>query len=182
MLHNVITAISSRLNLYLKNRLLIDDDIVVVRNLVDLKGAVSEGIQNKVSVFLLSIEEDKTSKNKSASRVINNPIVVLNINIMCAAYFTNNSYVESLRYISLVIEFFQKNPVFHLSDTPGLPLSNPKVHVEIYNLEMPDTMRLWGAIGTKYIPSCAYRIKQVMVDSEQLNVDLPPIMGDINDK
>jgi len=159
---------------------MIDDDVVVVRNLVDLKGSVSDGIQNKVAVFLLSIDEDKTSKNKSVSRVVNNPVIILNINVMFAAYFANNSYVESLRYISLVIEFFQKNPVFYLADTPGLPLSNPKVHIEIYNLEMPDTMRLWGAIGTKYIPSCAYKIKQVMFDSEQVNIDLPPIMGNKN--
>ena len=177
MIHNIVTAISSRVNLYVKNRLLIDDDVVIVRNLVDIKGSVSEGIQNKISVFLLSVEEDKTSKTKSLSRVVNNPVIILNINIMFAAYFTNNSYIESLRYISLVIEFFQKTPNFHLSDTPGLPLSNPKVHVEIYNLNMPDTMRLWGAIGTKYLPSCAYRIKQVKYDSEQMNIDIPPIMG-----
>lgn len=177
MIHNVITAISSRLNIYIKNRLFVDDDIVVVRNLVDLKGGISDGIQNKITVFLLSIEEDKTSKNKSLSRVNNNPVIILNINIMFASYFTNTSYVESLRYISLVIEFFQKYPIFQISDTPGLPISNSKLHVEIYNLEMPDTMRLWGAIGTKYIPSCAYKIKQVMFDSEQLNVDIPAIMG-----
>jgi hypothetical protein len=177
MIHNIVTAISSRVNLYVKNRLLIDDDVVVVRNLVDLKGSISEGVQNKISVFLLSVEEDKTSKTKSLTRVVNNPVIILNVNIMFAAYFTNNSYVESLRYISLVIEFFQKNPNFNLSDTPGLPLSNPKVHVEIYNLNMPDTMRLWGAIGTKYLPSCAYRIKQIKFDSEQMNIDIPPIMG-----
>ena len=177
MIHNIVTAISSRVNLYVKNRLLIDDDVVVVRNLVDIKGSVSEGIQNKISVFLLSVEEDKTSKTKSLTRVVNNPVIILNVNIMFAAYFTNNSYVESLRYISLVIEFFQKNPNFYFSDTPGLPLSNPKVHVEIYNLNMPDTMRLWGAIGTKYLPSCAYRIKQIKFDSEQMNIDIPPIMG-----
>ncbi len=178
MIHNIVTAISSRVNIYIKNRLLVDDDVVVVRNLVDLKGAVSDGVQNKISVFLLSLEEDKTSKNKSVGRIINNPVITLNINIMFAAYFSNNSYVESLRYISLVVEFFQKNPMFHFSDTPGLPPQNSKIHVEIYNLNMPDTMRLWGAIGTKYLPSCAYKIKHVKFDSEQINVDIPPIMGE----
>ena len=179
MIHNIITAISARLNIYLQNRLMTHEDLVVVRNLVDLKGGVSEGIENKITVFLLSIEEEKTAKNKSATRVINNPIVILNINIMFAAYFTNLNYVESLRYVSLVIEFFQQHPVFSVSNTPGLPItSNNRVHVEIYNLNMPDTMRLWGAIGTKYIPSCAYKIKQVMFDSSIINVDIPPVMGD----
>ena len=98
MVHNIITAISSRLNTYLKNRLLINDDLVIVRNLVDLKGSVSDGIQNKISVFLLSVEEEKTTKNKSASKVNSNPTVILNINLMFAAYFSNDSYIESLKY------------------------------------------------------------------------------------
>tara|TARA_B100001939_G_C16909343_1_gene603855 strand:+ start:426 stop:965 length:540 start_codon:yes stop_codon:yes gene_type:complete len=178
MVHNIVTSISSRLNLYLRNRLLINDDVVVVRNLVDLKGNVSDGIQNKISVFLLSVEEEKTSKNASASRVSSNPTVILNLNVMFAAYFSNDSYVESLKYISLVIEFFQKNPNFHYSDTPGLPIYNSRLHVEIYNLNMPDTMRLWGAIGTKYLPSCAYKIKQVKFDNESFKIDIPPVMGD----
>lgn len=178
MVHNIITAISSRLNTYLKNRLLINDDLVIVRNLVDLKGSVSDGIQNKISVFLLSVEEEKTTKNKSASKVNSSPTVILNINLMFAAYFSNDSYIESLKYLSLVIEFFQKNPNFHYSDTPGLPVSNSRLHVEIYNLNMPDTMRLWGAIGTKYLPSCAYKVKQIKFDNQLFRVDIPPIMGD----
>ena len=103
MIHNIITAISSRVNTYVKNRLMIHEDVVIVRNLVDLKGNVSDGIDNKIVVFLLSIEEEKTAKTKSATRVINNPIVILNVNIMFAAYFSSQNYVESLRYVSLVI-------------------------------------------------------------------------------
>ena len=87
MVHNIITAISSRVNTYIKNRLLINDDLVVVRNLVDLKGNVSDGIQNKISVFLLSLEEDKTSKNKSVGRLINNPVIVLNVNIFSVVHY-----------------------------------------------------------------------------------------------
>jgi len=178
MIHNIVTAIASRLNSHLKNRLLIHEDIVIVRNLVDLKGNISEGIENKVVVFLLSIEEEKIAKTKSATRVINNPIVILNANIMFAAHFPSSNYVESLRYMSLVIEFFQEYPVFNIGDTPGLPLNANRMHVELYNLNMPDTMRLWGAIGTKYLPSCAYKVKQIIFDSENLTSDIPPVMGD----
>ncbi len=180
MIHNIVTAVASRVNTYIKNRLLITENVVVVGSLVDLKGTINQGIENKISVFLLSIEEEKTAKNYAANRVINNPIIILNLNIMFAAYFSSTNYVESLRYVSLVIEFFQINPVLSLLDTPGLPLKTDRVHVEIYNLNMPDTMRLWGAIGTKYVPSCAYKIKQVAFDSEDITVDIPPIMGDDN--
>ena len=99
---------------------------------------------------------------------------------MFACYFTDSNYIESLRYVSLIIDFFQRNPIFDHTNTPGLPMNVPRLHSEIYNLNMPDTMRLWGAIGTKYVPSCAYRIKQIIFDSDTLIEDTPPVMGDNN--
>ena len=105
------------LNIYIKNRLFLNDDVVIVGSLVDLKGSINEGIENKVSLFLIGIEEERTSKTYSAKRAINNPVIILNINVMFASYFQSTNYVESLRYISLIIEFFQKNPVLNFTDT-----------------------------------------------------------------
>ena len=119
---------------------------MIVRSLVDIKGNLSQGIENKIVVFLLSIEEEKLSKNATSGGIVNNPAINLNI-------------------------------IFSLANTPGLPMNIPRLHVEIYNLNMPDTMRLWGAIGTKYIPSCAYRIKQIIFDSDTIIEDIPPILG-----
>lgn len=96
---------------------------------------------------------------------------------MFASYFTDSNYIESLRYVSLILDFFQRNPIFNHANTPGLPINVPRLHSEIYNLNMPDTMRLWGAIGTKYVPSCAYRIKQIIFDSDTVIEDTPPVMG-----
>jgi len=177
MIHNIITSIAGRVNQYIKNKLSIDEDIIIVRSLVDAKGNISQGIENKIVVFLLSFEEEKLAKNLTAAKSMSNHSVNININIMFAAYFSDVNYVESLRHVSLVIDFFQRNPIFRSSDTTGLPQSVPKLHVELYNLNMPDTMRLWGAIGTKYIPSCAYRIKQVVFDSDTVIEDTPPVLG-----
>ena len=153
MIHNIITSIAYRLNVYIKNRLFLNDDVVIVGSLVDLKGSINEGIENKVSLFLIGIEEESTSKTYSAKRAINNPVIILNINVMFASYFQSTNYVESLRYISLIIEFFQKNPVLNFTDTPGLPLSISKLHVELYSLNTSEALRLWSGIGAKYVPS-----------------------------
>ena len=56
MIHNIITAISSKVNQYVKNKLSIDEDVVIVKSLIDIKGNLNQGIENKISVFLLSIE------------------------------------------------------------------------------------------------------------------------------
>tara|TARA_B100001057_G_scaffold133675_1_gene133054 strand:+ start:509 stop:1051 length:543 start_codon:yes stop_codon:yes gene_type:complete len=177
MIHNIITAVSAKANQYIKNKLSIDEDVVIVKSLIDIKGNLNQGIENKISVFLLSIEEEKLAKNKSTLRSISNPSINLNMNIMFASYFTDSNYIESLRYVSLIIDFFQRNPIFDHTNTPGLPVNVPRLHSEIYNLNMPDTMRLWGAIGTKYVPSCAYRIKQIIFDSDTVIEDTPPVMG-----
>ena len=62
MIHNIITSIAAKTNQYIKNKLSIDEDIVIVRSLVDIKGNLSQGIENKIVVFLLSIEEEKLSQ------------------------------------------------------------------------------------------------------------------------
>ena len=177
MIHNIITAISAKANQYIKNKLSIDEEVVIVKSLIDIKGNLNQGIENKISVFLLSIEEEKLAKNKSTLRSVSNPSININMNIMFASYFTDSNYIESLRYVSLIIDFFQRNPIFDHTNTPGLPINVPRLHSEIYNLNMPDTMRLWGAIGTKYVPSCAYRIKQIIFDSDTVIEDTPPVMG-----
>ena len=51
MIHNIISALGARTNQYVKNKLSIDDDIVIVRNLVDIKGNLSQGIENKIVLF-----------------------------------------------------------------------------------------------------------------------------------
>ena len=66
MIHNIITSIAAKTNQYIKNKLSIDEDIVIVRSLVDIKGNLSQGIENKIVVFLLSIEEEKLSKNATS--------------------------------------------------------------------------------------------------------------------
>ena len=81
MIHNIITSIAARANQYIKNKLLIDEDIVIVRSLVDIKGNLNQGIENKITVFLLSIEEEKLAKNTAALNAISNPTINVNINI-----------------------------------------------------------------------------------------------------
>ena len=51
MIHNIITSIAGRVNQYIKNKLSIDEDIIIVRSLVDAKGNISQGIENKIVVF-----------------------------------------------------------------------------------------------------------------------------------
>lgn len=178
MIHNVITAIASKLNEFIKNKLSIPDDTVIVSSLVDIKGNLNSDIENKVSIFLLHIEEEKISKNagiKYSAGV--NPPIKINLHVMFSAYFPNFNYIEALRYVSLVIEFFQVNNVFEDANTPGLPENGGKIYSELFNISIDEINKLWGNIGANYVPSVAYKLKHILFDGEMISEDVPLILG-----
>ena len=176
MINNVVLSISDRLNEFIKNKLSITEDKIVVSSLVDINKNLNQEIENKVSVFLLNIEEDKISKNSQFQTSPNqNPPIIVNIYIMFAAYFTNSNYLESLRYISLVIEFFQINNVFDSSNTPLISTGIDKLYIEISNVSIDEINRLWSNIGTNYVPSIAYKIKHLKYDGNVISEIVPNI-------
>ena len=56
MIHNIVTSISDRLDEYVKNKLSLTEDAVIISSIVDIKGNVNQDIENKICVFLLNIE------------------------------------------------------------------------------------------------------------------------------
>lgn len=178
MIHNVITSIASKLNEFIKNKLSIPDDTVIVSSLVDIKGNLNQDIENKVSIFLLHVEEEKISKNAGMKYSSgSNPPVKINLHVMFSAYFPNFNYVEALRYISLVIEFFQNNNIFEDSNTPGLPENGNKIYSELFNISLDEINKLWGNIGANYVPSVSYKLKSIIFDGEMISEDVPRILG-----
>jgi len=67
MIHNVVASIGYRLNEYIKNSLSLSEEAVIISSLVDLKGNVNPEIENKITIFLINIEEERTSKKWTLS-------------------------------------------------------------------------------------------------------------------
>ena len=177
MIHNIITSISDRLDEYVKNKLSLTDDAVIISSIVDIKGNVNQDIENKISVFLLNIEEEKVTKNVSSNIPGARPPVTMNLYLMFSAYFSNFYYIESLQYISIVIEFFQNHNYFDNLNTPLLSNQIDKVYVEFNNINMDEINKLWSNIGANYVPSVAYKIKHVRFDGTQILENIPNISG-----
>lgn len=178
MIHNVITSIALKLDEFIKNKLSLTEDTVIVSSLVDIKGNVNQDIENKISVFLLHIEEETITKNATIRNSQGtNPPVKINIMVMFSAYFPNFNYVEALRYVSLVIEFFQNTNIFDDSNTSGLPINANRIHTELHNISIEEIGKLWGNIGANYIPSVSYRFKHILFDGESISQDIPRILG-----
>ena len=178
MIHNVLTAIAIKLDEFIKGKLSVSDDTVIVSSLVDVKGNLNQDIENKVSMFIINIEEEKIAKNAniSANQGLNPPMKI-NVMVMFSAYFPNFNYIEALRYISLVIEFFQNNNVFDSSNTPGLGASVNKVYAELFNVSIHEINDLWGNLGANYIPSICFKFKQIVFDGDMISEDVPEVLG-----
>lgn len=178
MIHNVVASIAQGLDEYIKNKLSISEDTVIVSSLVDIKGNVNQDIENKITVFLLNIEEEKLTKNSHSQKAAGkNPPVTINVFLMFSAYFPNFNYVESLRYLSLVIEYFQRTPMISTLNSPILSSVVDKLYVEMSNIGIDELNKLWGNLGANYVPSVTYKIKQLRFDGNILSENVPDILG-----
>jgi hypothetical protein len=130
-----------------------------------------------VILSLVNIEEEVLLRNpedffkRANSVVYKNPPIFLNLTILFGAYrFSDEANMEvdyrsSLLAIQNVIGFFQRQNVFDHSDLPELDAHIEKLSVEMVNMNMEQLHHLWSMLGGKYLPSVAYKMRLVMIDT-----------------
>lgn len=151
------------------------DDVVLENiSLVDAFNANNRNIDNKLVISLVSIEEEKTLRYSKTTTVIpglggnnstiltHNPVVFLNLYLLFSSH-NQDDYTASLNQLSTVINFFQRNHIFHPTNAPGLE----KVVFELCTLSREETNHLWGVLGGKYIPSALYKVR--LLPHEDIN-------------
>lgn len=172
-----MTLIAQQLNEFLRNELNLSEDMVVVNSLVDLKGDASMQIENRVCLFLQRIEEEKVAKSGGfQSNPGMAPPVRVSLHIVFAANFPDPNYREALRFISLVLEFFQGHGTFDRSNAPGLPPGLDKLTFELADLDYQEMNNLWSLIGAKYIPSLVYKVRMLTFSQDMIREDVPSIV------
>jgi len=170
MIHNAITSVVSRLDEHLKNKLGLSQDAVIVSSLTDIKGNLLPEVENKVAGFLINLEESKISRNGNLQiHPGSNPVMSIDVFIMFAAYFPSPNYIESIKYISLILEFFQSNWVFDHSNTPTLASSLDKLIVEFVNISADDLNKIWGMSGSNYVPCVVFKLKTIPFDGDVIS-------------
>jgi hypothetical protein len=127
-------------------------------------------------ITLVNVEEDRISKSPDGfSRLNNNNIVYQNPQIFLNLYvlFSVNlsSYSESLKRLSLIIQFFQYKNVFTTLNSPGLPDGVEKLILDLSTLSFQDMNNLWGILGSKYLPSVMYKLRLIRISEEFVQGD-----------
>lgn len=179
MIDSAITQLSSSLNQYLKHTFELNEDIVVVSNIVDQDGSIAPNINNRVILFLVNIQKESEAFRSTmgfvgqGESVVNHPPIFLNVHMMVAANFSGTNYMESLKFLSHSIGFFQRNPVFDHHNTPELDKGIEKLILDMENLSFNDLSNLWSILSGKYLPSVLYKIRMVTIDSKPVKAIVP---------
>jgi hypothetical protein len=182
MIDSAISHISSQLNQFLRRSFELAEDIVVISNVMEQDGNVASHIDNKLVAFLVNIERDSVSYRKPNGSDIGGfqsashfPPVCLNFYVMFAAHFSGNNYLESLKFLSYTIDFFQRQPIFDHQNTPDLDSRIEKLILGIENLDIRDLSNLWGVLSGKYLPSILYKVRMVTFDADDVRIQVPTV-------
>jgi hypothetical protein len=182
MIDSAISHIASQLNQYLRRSFDLTEDVVVISNILEQDGSVASHIDNKLVVFLVNIEKDavahrQTNGNMSGGdrSVISYPPIYLNLYLMFAGNFSGNNYLESLKFVSNTISFFQRRPVFDHQNTPDLDSRIDKLVMDIENVNITDLNNLWSVLSGRYLPSILYKVRMVAFDSGDVITRVPKL-------
>lgn len=175
MIRKALESIRGELNLYLDpaNLPAAADDVVLLANIAHAESAKLP--DDKVLMSLINIEEEFTLKNgsfykKTDSTTIlkHNPTVHLNMYVLFAINAINETkYFNALIYVSKIIAFFQRKPVFISANTPNLDPKIEKLIVELFSPNFEQLNHLWGMLGGKSMPSVMYKVRMVMIEDTQ---------------
>ena len=178
MIHVVLSSIAATLNEFIKNELNLQEDVVVLANAVNISGNLSAEIDNKLCLFLHHIEEERVIRNGSYQAFAGmNPPKHFNLYLMFVANFPEPNYIESLRYISLVLEFFQGTQVFNASNLPQLSSNVDKLSFEFVNLTFDELNSAWALMGLKYMPSAMYKLKLLTFTNNLIREEVTSVLG-----
>lgn len=180
MIDRAISQIAAQLNEYLRGLLGTSEDIVVVSNLLGADGAPAPNVNNRVIIFLTSIEKDTVSQRLPDGRgnaFAGSQPLFLNIYLMVAANFTGTNYPEALKFLSLVIGFFHRQPVIDHANAPDLDQRISKLVLDIENTSPQAMSNIWGVLGGRYLPSVLYRVRMVAVGGADIQARVSPVMA-----
>ncbi|WP_455811023.1 DUF4255 domain-containing protein [Pseudomonas graminis] len=175
MLDLCLDYLKDRMNHSVKNVFDLAEDLVMVSPPTDLDGSKSPKIQNKVLIFVSNIEKDGFSKsyrqelNHSSNRKpISSQPLFITMTVTVAANFSTNHYSDGLKVLSHFLAFFNRHNSFNRQNSPDLPKNIEQINMELESIPGEQLNHMWGVFGSHYLPSCIYKVRALIPDSESV--------------
>lgn len=182
MLEHVLSFLKDRLNSYIQVKTGAQSFEVVF---LQPRNQKEVSLQNDaITTLLVNLEEDYTFRSGAAyekmppqvSNSYKNPNLYLNLYVLFAANFTD--YSQSLKFLSLIIKFFQSHRLFNRDNSPTLSSEIEKLTLELVNLPFTEQREVWAALGMSYMPSVIYKVRMVVFT----DADTVEIGSDVTEK
>ena len=173
MLDLCLNYLKERMNQSIRNTFDLPTDIVIVAPPADLDGSKPNKIQNKILLFISNIEKDSFSKTLNQnhynrkSTVTTKPLFIT-LTITIAANFSNENYSDGLKVLSHLLAFFNRNNSFNHTNSPELPNSIEQINMDLESIPGDQLNHMWGILGSHYLPSCIYRVRALVPNSESI--------------
>jgi hypothetical protein len=180
MIDRAVALVADRLNQHLRAQFDLAEDLVALTPPTDAEGKPAPSARNRLLVFVTGVAQEgaaRAARPRLAAvgggvGVMAEP-VRLNVFLMLAANFDPDNYGESLKVLSAAARFFQANPVFDPSRTPGMDRGLSQLALDMSDLS-PETMnQLWTVHGGRYLPSIHYRMRLVTIDAAAVTREAP---------
>ncbi|MCL6350631.1 DUF4255 domain-containing protein [Pectobacterium polaris] len=175
MLDLCLEYLKERMNQSIKNVFDSSDDLVVVSPPTDLDGSKSPEIRNKILIFISNIEKDSFSKsyrqdnshNSNRTAISSKPLFIT-LTVTIAANFSTGHYSDGLKVLSHLLAFFNRHSNFTHQNSPDLPEYIEQINMELESIPGEQLNHMWGIFGSHYLPSCIYRVRALIPNSESI--------------
>lgn len=163
---------SEVLGQFLRNRMGLDENMVVLNNLIESNGSIPLSNHNKVVISLINIEKEtarpfniRNVQLSNGNFADINPSEKYNLDVLISANF--DDYNETLKFLDAVLVFFQVNPCLDSRSHPNIPAGVSKLEFETEKMSYHQMHSLWTAMGAKYQPSVLYKIRLITVQGSE---------------
>lgn len=154
-------------------------DSVHVSGLVNPDGSAAIDTTKHITMLLVNIDEERMEGQRAHYLPVNgsldkvrqvNPPATMNLYLLFAASIQN--YATALQDLSLLVHFFQKNPVFDDAAELNMAIVDPVNHpwkllekliFQPQNLTFEQQNNLWATLGSKYLPSIVYKVRMLTI-------------------
>lgn len=179
MIHHALALLETELEAYIREiHESATEEFVQQGNvaLLEAGGEAPTGLEERVVISLVNIEEESAFKNlPNFSKTVNGSVryqnapVFLNLYLLFSSNF--NQYETALEHLAEVIQFFQGKHVFNLKNAPGFngdeivdaDLAEIQLILDLYTMTFEQINHLWGSLGGRQLPFVMYKARLVKV-------------------
>ncbi|MCF8361007.1 MAG: DUF4255 domain-containing protein [Prolixibacteraceae bacterium] len=174
MINLAVEFIDEIVNEHIKVKFDLNENKLVFSNLVNQDGSLSLKENNKIVASLVSVQEERMNKSSSMKlgqgkfneQGVFKPPMYINLYILFSVYFEPQLYNEGLKFLSIIISYFQSNNVFTPETYQELDPAIEKLIFEMENMSLQEQNNLWASLGCKYLPSVLFKVRMLTISED----------------